>query len=298
MTRFTPFAEPDPLATWAGTERLRLADGVLMTADHFNTEQLYHRARLARLLAYLHGVGTVAGLDVKWSVPAGGAVELMVTPGLAVDYRGRLIELGYEACLPIADWVAAQAATGAGRALIAQGTRPAGGGMPGHMVCDLFADFAAYARRPEPAFATGNADKIDGVEPTLSQDAIYLHLVIRDAADDRLPESMISRLVPGAADAEAIRAAKRQALWPALAPRPRDLAPLDGQPPTEHDLIQQEFGGVFLARLRIPLSAGAGGTPAFDDTFDMTAPAAAPAFDGRLYSYSAAELALLAGQRR
>ena len=297
MTRFTPFAEDDPLDAETGTERLRPGDGILLTADHLLTEQLYHRARLARLLAYLHGAGTVAGLDVQWQV-AGGVTELKVTPGLAIDYRGRLLELGHESCLPIGEWVAAQASTAPGRARLAAGQRPAGAGMPGHVVCDLFADFAAYARRPEPAFATGNADRIDSVEPSLSQDAVWLYLTIRDAADNRLPESMISRLVPGAVDIAALRTAKRQTLWRALAPRPETLAAPTDQPATEHDLTQQAFGGVFLARLRVPVRVGAGGAPAFDDSFDMTAAAAAPAFDGRAYSYSAAELALLAGHRR
>lgn len=297
MTRFTPFAETDPLDGDAGTERLRPGDGILLTADHLLTEQLYHRARLARLLAYLAGPGTVAGLDVAWAV-TGGVTELQVTPGLAIDYRGRLLELGHLSCLPIADWVAARAAEPAGAARIAAGRRPAGAGMPEHMVADLFADFVAYARRPEPAFATGNADRIDSVEPSLSQDSVHLYLIIRDAADNRLPESMISRLVPGAVDIAAVRTAKRQRLWRALAPRPAGLSTPADQPATEHDLTQQAFGGVFLARLRLPLRAGAGGALGFDGSFDMTAAAAAPAFDGRLYSYSAAELALIAGHRR
>lgn len=303
MAGFTPFREDDPMENVAGTERLRLFDGILLTADHFRTEQLYHRARLARLLGYLHGAGTVAGLDVVWRDAGGGAMEVVVSPGIAIDYRGRILEMGYESCLDIADWTADALADPERSAQIATGRRGPEAGLPDHFRVDIFAEFAAFARRPEPAFATGNADQIDGTEATLAQDSLYLNMVIRDAgaiadpATDLLPESMISRLVPGAVDAAAIQAAKRQTLWRALAPRPDTLAPSPDQPVTEHDLTRQAFGGVFLARLAIPLRL-AGTALEFDDAFDLTAPAAQPSFAGRLYSYSTAELALLAGERR
>lgn len=297
MTRFTPFPEADPLDGTPGTERLRLAEGVLLTAEHFQTEQLYHRARLARMLAYAQGPGTLAGLDVRWQTfedPA--ATEVLVTPGVAVDYRGRLLELRHDACLNIADWVDDLGSTGTGAALITQGRRAAGGGLPQHMMLDLFADFRAYARRPEPAFATGNADQIDGTQATLSDDAVYLHLIVRDAEDDRNAESMAARLT-AAETAEEIQRMKREDLWQNLAPRPDTIATDPGLADTEHDLSQQSFGGILLARLPVPL-VNDDGALRFDTSFDITAAAAAPDFAPRLYSYSAAELALLQGVRR
>lgn len=298
MAGFTPFPEADPLLASAGTDRLRPSDGILLGADHLRQEQLYHRARLARICAYLQGPGTVAGLDVRYDTTTSARVEVQVTEGLAVDYRGRLLEHAHLSCLVLADWLGAQAATPRGAALIAAGRRVAAAGLPDHLVTDLFADFRNSARRPEPAFATGNADQIDGVEPTLAQDGLHLFLVIRDATDDRLPESMISRLIPGAVTLAEVQRAKRQDLWAALGPRPETLAPVAGLPLTEHDPTQQRFGGVFLARLRLPLTAGPGGAAVFDTGFDMSAAAVQPDFAGRLYSYSAAELALLSGFRR
>lgn len=296
MTQFTPFFEDDPLLLAAGTERLRPVDGVLLTSDHLKTEQLYHRARLARILAYLQGPGTVAGLDVLYTPKSGGGIEVQVTPGLAIDYRGRLLELDHLACLSLGDWMAERVALRDPR-LIA-GRRGAGAGWPDHLVVDLFAEFAAFARRPEPAFATGSADYIDAIAPSLSHDAVHLQMMIRQAMDNRLPESMISRLVPGAANLARVQEAKRKGLWRAMAPRPDGLAPASDQPATEHDLTAQDFGGVFLARLHVPLRAGPGGGFVFDDSFDMTAATAGPRFDGRLYSYSNAEIQLLAGHRR
>ncbi|MEP4194660.1 MAG: hypothetical protein ABJL99_03400 [Aliishimia sp.] len=299
MARFTPFPEADPLDDAAGTERLRLADGVLLTAQHFQTEQLYHRARLARMLAYTQGPGTVAGLDVTWQTsddPAG--TELKVTPGLAIDYRGRLLELRHDACLNITDWMSDLADEGLGAALITAGQRPAGDGLPLHILVDLFADFRAFARRPEPAFATGNADQIDGTEATLSDDAVYLHLVVRDAEDERAAQSMAARLFgAGTPTPEDLQRIKREDLWQNLAPRPDTLATAPGLADTEHDLGQQDFGGVMLARLALPLVEDDAGAR-FDTSFNMNATAVAPDFSGRLYSYSAAELALLHGLRR
>ncbi len=45
-------------------ERPAYSNGMLLDDRDFIAEQGYHRDRLARALAYLHGSGTVAGLDV------------------------------------------------------------------------------------------------------------------------------------------------------------------------------------------------------------------------------------------
>ena len=75
MTGFTPFELQDLLPTQdatsgstVGTERLRLVEGLMLSAAHFEVEQLYHRSRLSRMLACLHGQGTVCGLDVTYEI--------------------------------------------------------------------------------------------------------------------------------------------------------------------------------------------------------------------------------------
>src|SRR5262245_37226124 len=104
----------DPLAAAAETARAGVLDrvfyatGILLAADDFDAEQTYHRGRLARALAYLHGSGTVAGLRVgvlpalaPGADPAflqGREEELRVQPGLAIDRLGRLIEIPRAAC--------------------------------------------------------------------------------------------------------------------------------------------------------------------------------------------------------
>jgi hypothetical protein len=51
----------DALEAAERPDRPFYATGVLLDAEDFLDEQTYHRGRLARALAYLHGTGTIAG---------------------------------------------------------------------------------------------------------------------------------------------------------------------------------------------------------------------------------------------
>jgi hypothetical protein len=97
---------PDPLEDRdLRPDRLHYATGAMLDRDDFLSEQLYHRGRLARALASLHGSGTVAGLRVEVR-PLGETEEtLNVTPGLAVDRMGRLVEVPRPACLRLGRWM-------------------------------------------------------------------------------------------------------------------------------------------------------------------------------------------------
>ena len=123
---------PDPLAAPPGSDshaqpdRVFYAAGVLLDAPDFAAEQLYHRGRLARSLAYLHGSGTISGLKVLFQsavapgesglvdpddptseqvFPDGREARILVQPGLAVDRLGRLIEVPGAACLRLQPWL-------------------------------------------------------------------------------------------------------------------------------------------------------------------------------------------------
>lgn len=289
MSGFTPYAVHDPLAEqdtaaggMAGTERLSMAEGLMLSAHHFATEQLYHRSRLSRMLTFLHGTGTAAGLDVLQADVGdddGTVTEIQVSPGIAVDPLGRLIELRFKSCIRLSDWMDETAADTDGQQQLQGGFRSAALGRPDHVAVDVTASFQAYAHRPEPAFATGNADQIDGVEPTLNVDSCRLELAVRAASAGLSGESDISRLVPGAADIDRIQTAKRETLWGEGADAQEDVA-------------------VHLVRLIVPVRTTGSGDVAYEPSFDVDDPAIAPDFSGRLYSYSAAELALLAGHRR
>jgi hypothetical protein len=85
------------------------ATGVLLDAQHLDAEQLYDRRWLARALSYLHGSGTLAGLEVTWEKASGGRSErLLVKPGIALDRLGRIIEVPRDADLALDRWLDGQ----------------------------------------------------------------------------------------------------------------------------------------------------------------------------------------------
>jgi hypothetical protein len=85
--------------------RVFYATGVLLTAQHLDADQLDNQRWLARALAYLHGSGTLAGLEVTWEKATGGRSErLVVKPGIALDRLGRIIEVPRDVPLPLDRW--------------------------------------------------------------------------------------------------------------------------------------------------------------------------------------------------
>src|SRR2546422_3196112 len=73
--------------------RVFYATGVLLDAQHLDAEQLYDHRWLGRALSYLHGSGTLAGLEVTWEKATGGRSErLVVKPGIALGRLGRAIQ--------------------------------------------------------------------------------------------------------------------------------------------------------------------------------------------------------------
>ena len=85
------------------------ARGVLLSAPHLDADQLHDHGWLGRALAYLHGSGTLAGLEVTWERATGGCSErLVVKPGIALDRLGRIIEVPRDVDLSLDRWFAGQ----------------------------------------------------------------------------------------------------------------------------------------------------------------------------------------------
>lgn len=68
--------------------------GLLLSADDLRAEQTYHRERTRLHNRLLHGVGVVAGLDVRSSGP-----RILIGPGMALDPAGNEIVLAHESSL-------------------------------------------------------------------------------------------------------------------------------------------------------------------------------------------------------
>lgn len=183
---FAKEQKPDPLVEDLTTdfgvpERVHYAAGVLLDADDFGAEQRYGRGRLARALSALHGYGTVAGLKVALAADAEprGRGHLEVTPGLALDRYGRLIELRRSQCLNAADWLAHKAAQPeAQRQPVLDALNPAGT----ELALAVQIRFAVCRHGVTPAFAAGPFNATDYAVPSRLADAFELVLVPRPLA--------------------------------------------------------------------------------------------------------------------
>lgn len=173
-TRTDRLARPNPNIR----DRLNYVQGMLLDAASFGDEQLYHRGRLARALAYLFGTGTVAGLEVSYQ-NADGRDEIEVSPGLCIDPLGRLIEVPQPWCVDLVPWFAAQRDADLADGWLAEPPDPP------MLIADVFVRFVECERRLSPAFASGPYDALDAVAPSRVRDGFEFALVVRTEAQVR-----------------------------------------------------------------------------------------------------------------
>lgn len=249
----------DPLPGGSAPDRVAYATGMLLDAEDFRAEQAYHRGRLARALAYLHGHGTVAGLRVVHDaeiapgvdpgLPQGREERLRVQPGLAIDRVGRLVEFTRPKCVRLDRWY---------RGTEAELLRRSFHGPPRDgVVADVFVRFAVCERGKTPAFATGPFDSLDAVRAARLRDAAEVFLVPRPASVG-LPQP--GRPWPGLGTVAP--PGRRAALNEAILGAWRDGSEFqeDGMPdPLPEHAGVGDTTSVFLARVLIPATAATGG---------------------------------------
>lgn len=217
--------------------------GMLLDAEDFRDEQGYHRGQLARLARWLHGMGTVCGLEVKhFAAGADNHVEetLAIRPGVAIDRLGRLIEVRRTWCLRLQRWFEH---TVAAQPDLVPKREPDD---RRHLIADVFLRFLEAPRGLRPAFPEAAVDATDAIVASRLEDAFELMLVPRMVeanTDPKLPDKPFD---PPPAD----RAAFLQTLFAAYEPPvddPAQLAPLPEHPP------DFDRTAVFLARVRVRL---------------------------------------------
>lgn len=241
----------DALNASVPPDRLYYATGELLDAADFRAEQLYHRGRLARALAYLHGSGTVAGLRIPPVEPADAEAEerLLVEPGLAIDPLGRLIEVPRAQCIRLDRWYRAEPADRLRQAR--QSVTVAGNPVTG-VVVDVYIRFVQCERGKTPSFAAGPFDALDAVSPSRLRDGFELSLLARIENPPPEPVSPWPDLLALAPEERA--AAAREAVLEAWRGGTESLAPGEvPEPLAEHaQALGQDSGSVFLARLVLP----------------------------------------------
>jgi hypothetical protein len=257
-----PLSALDPAEAVVPPDRLYYEIGLMLDKDDFLDEQTYHRGRLARALAYLHGSGTAAGLRVRVepllppgadpAFPDGREERLIVEPGVAVDRFGRLIEVPRTACIRLGRWYDDQDPD-----LLRQGFHTPSNGV----VVDVFVRFNVCERGKTPAFPVGPFDVIDAVVPARLRDAYLLSLVVREETDPPLPVPRWPDLSEDAAapDPAAELTRRRNLLREAILDAwAEGTAHTDegGLEPLPEHAAGQDTSDVFLARLVLPAADG------------------------------------------
>jgi hypothetical protein len=271
----------DPLSKkLESPDRVFYATGVLLDAQDFEAEQNYHRGRLARVLAYAHGSGTVAGLGVAWEKTdsRGKLVDrVVVEPGMAIDRVGRIIEVTRPACIRLQRWYDAQddkkltrscqtlditpdkltrGSDDEWRIKAGSQSEPVYG-----VVVDVFVKFVACERGKTPAFASGPFDATDAVQPSRLRDGYEISLELRES-DPGLPKAVPTPAWP-ALDGATDRAQRERELQDEILGRWQERSPYwtkNGFVGGPEHLEGQDTTSVFLARMVLPAST------ALDDT--------------------------------
>jgi hypothetical protein len=309
----------DVLARPEATDRLYYAEGVFLDANDFLQEQGYHRARLARVLDYLHGHGTAAGLRVEYEPPTSRDADgfandkLKVHPGIAIDRTGRLIEVPAICCTRIDRWFQRSPASGAPsddpdvvfQTALTAGVVDAPGvpsSLGAHVVADLYLRFAVCERGLTPAFASGPFDATDAVQPSRLRDGWELALYLRpgSAFVTGSPGTWVRDALLYRDPWEKVRddhgqdfSAFQEAVFDAWHHGTADWGENNRLNHGSWMPLEADPTAVFLARLRIPVDASSGGVPVRrqDPTNDSGVLAAEePDISGRPMVFSAAAI--------
>lgn len=239
----------DPLSSHQDPLRVAYATGRMLGVEDFQAEQTYHRGRLARVLSATLGTGTISGLNVQTNGSNAPAdLELQVTPGLAIDRAGRIIDVPYQVCIRLDRYLKQQDDSQLLNAF--QGSS---------IVADVFASFVACDRGKTPSFATlDDYDATDAFVPNRLLDSFAMLLVLRADPNPQLPQdgwANSAPLGPLTGDQTAKLKTLKQAI---LTGKDAPAANFQEYPEDPHF----DRTAVFLARVKIPATqAGAGAIP-------------------------------------
>jgi hypothetical protein len=228
----------------------------MLGVDDFQAEQDYHRGRLARALLQLYGPGTVSGLLVQTDGNTDPTkLEIQVTPGVAVDRVGRIIEVPVTVCIVLNNWLtqymqawqAQQNGSSPGTTNIADPNTAIHDNA--NLMVDVFATFVDCTRGVTPCFATqDDYDATDAFSANRLLDSFAMQLVLRTDATPKTPLDPWAGL---GANQPAVSVLQQAILAGGLGPS----GTLAEYPPNF------DRTSVFLARVLVPAAKGASGNP-------------------------------------
>jgi len=273
-------------------QRVYYSTGRMLGVEDFQADQDYHRSRLARALVQLFGTGTVSGLLVQTDGNTDVTqLEIQVTPGMAIDRIGRIVDVPRLICIVLNNWL-----TQTMQAWQNQQANPVPGqpALPdpntaihsGNLVVDVFATFVSCTRGLTPCFASDDDyDATDAFSANRLLDSFAMQLVLRTDATPLTPADPWKSggaLPAGGSGLTAPAIATLQTLL--LGATAGSPAPAVEYPPGF------DATSVYLARILIAATAGASGNP---PTWDLTKMSIDNS--SRLFVYPAALMARLSG---
>ena len=246
--------------------RVSYATGRMLGVEDFQAEQTYHRGRLARALLQLYGTGTVSGLLVQTDGNADpNKLQIEVTPGMAIDRAGRIIEVPRTVCIVLQDWLNQYVRTWQSQQHgVSPGTRVLDD--PNHAIhdgrnltVDVFATFVPCTRGLTPCFAAqDDYDATDAFAPNRLLDSFAMQLVMRADTDPNsspnTPPKTPRDPWGGLGPPHPALAALRQSILHGSLGLPQNPVPVEYPP-------DFDTTAVFLARILIPATAGSAGHP-------------------------------------
>jgi hypothetical protein len=227
----------------------------MLGVDEFQTDQTYHRGRLARLLLQAAGTGTLAGAKVQTNAATDPAqLELQVTAGAVVDRAGRIIEIPNMVCIRLKNYLDQQSDTDLSDAFKSNA-----------IIADVFVTFLACDRGKTPSFATmDDYDATDAFVANRLLDSFGMQLVLRTDPKPQLPQDPWAGVgplrAPGSNAADPTADTLKQHILDA------DLGPAFN--PVEYPTDPHfDRTSVFLARVNITATQSA---PGKRPTYDLT----------------------------
>jgi|AntRauTorcE11898_2_1112593.scaffolds.fasta_scaffold29238_1 hypothetical protein len=155
--------------------RVSYEAGMMLGLEATRDEQAYHRRRLTRHHYWLHGYGTLAGMNVGMTPASHGNnsddledLQLRVGPGVGIDGLGREVMIHETHCIRLKQWLQAQ--TGAS---LLEGYDP-GGNQLWLKVTVRYKD-CPVAR--QPVLSRRLNLSTDAVQPSRIADSVQLELI-------------------------------------------------------------------------------------------------------------------------
>lgn len=211
------------------------------------------------------GSKTLDGASLAWTCVGPSLLEITVTPGLAVDRVGRMIEVPRTVCIFLQAWIDSQTVSDLNAAVHS-----------GNLLVDVFATFVPCTRGVTPSFATDDDyDATDAFTANRLLDSFVMQLILRTDATPQLPRDPYQPdpwLGPATFPVDALTADIANAMK--LSVLGVVSGPSAGNPFLASGPVPSEFppgvdlSSVFLARIAIPstLNADPSKAPALDLT--------------------------------